>query len=149
MKVHSGLIGISSNANARKRFFMAAPELACLSSEFKSQFVVEAGNVTEHPDLRPSAVKRGHGAIDKIKAAILSHGNPFAPEGDQLHNLITHAYTPDEYVPHILHIDVTGQKLYEKYVSERINGDVSLWAPVKKHNKMFMSGNKKTSQRPQ
>ena len=32
--------------------------------------------------------------------------------------------------------------MYEDYVSERINGDVSLWAPVKKENKMFLSGNK-------
>lgn len=58
--------------------------------------------------------------------------------------MITHAYIPDEYVPQILNADVTGQKLYEDYVSERINGDVSLWASVKKeNNKMFLSGNKK------
>lgn len=47
-------------------------------------------------------------------------------------------------MPQILNIDDTGQKLYEDYVSERINGDVSLWAPVKKEkNLMYMSGNKK------
>ena len=46
-------------------------------------------------------------------------------------------------MPQILNIDDTGQKLYEDYVAERINGDVSLWAPVKKqNNKMYMSGNK-------
>jgi len=45
-----------------------------------------------------------------------------------------------------LNADVTGQKLYEDYLSQRINGDVSLWAPVKKeNNKMFMSANKKTT----
>jgi len=55
-----------------------------------------------------------------------------------------HAYIPDEYVPQILNIDDTGQKLYEDYVSERINGDASLWAPVKKEkNFMYISGNKK------
>jgi len=60
--------------------------------------------------------------------------------------VITHAYIPDEYVPVILNADVTAQKLYEKYVSERINGDVSLWEPVKKeNNKMFMSANKTTT----
>jgi len=59
--------------------------------------------------------------------------------------MITHAYIPDEYVPMIMNADVTGQKLYEDYVSEQINGDVSLWAPVKKNNKMFMSANKKTT----
>ena len=51
----------------------------------------------------------------------------------------------DEYVQMILNADESGQKLYEDYVSERINGDVSLWAPVKKeNNKMFKSANKKT-----
>ncbi len=60
--------------------------------------------------------------------------------------MITHAYIPDEYVQMILNADETGQKLYEDYVSERINGDVSLWAPVKKeNNKMFKSANKKTT----
>jgi len=43
-----------------------------------------------------------------------------------------HIYIPDEYVPQILNIDDTGQKLYEDYVAEIISGDLSLWAPVKK-----------------
>ncbi|KAI4830136.1 hypothetical protein KUCAC02_001789 [Chaenocephalus aceratus] len=72
---------------------------------------MEADRTTEHHELGPSAFKRAYGTIDKIKAAILSHGNPFTTED---------------------------------YVSERINGDVSLWAPVKKvNNKMFVYGNKK------
>ncbi|KAK1879681.1 Acetyl-coenzyme A carboxylase carboxyl transferase subunit beta, partial [Dissostichus eleginoides] len=144
MKIRSGIIGISNNANARQRFVIVTPELSRLSKEFKSQFDMEADRTTEHHELGPSAVKRAHATIDKIKAAILSHGNPFTTEGDKLYNVITLAYIPDEYVPQILNADVTGQKLYEDYVSERINGDVSLWAPVKKvNNKMFLSGNKK------
>ncbi|CAK6975647.1 hypothetical protein KUCAC02_002633%2C partial [Scomber scombrus] len=123
---------------------MVKPELSRLAKEFKSQFDMEADRITEHHELGPSAVKREHDTIDKIKAAILSHGNPFTTEGDKLHNVITQAYIPDEYVQHILNADATGQKLFEDYVSERINGDVSLWAPVKKeNNKMFLSGNKK------
>ncbi|KAJ8364290.1 hypothetical protein SKAU_G00131210 [Synaphobranchus kaupii] len=147
MKVHSGLIGISNNANARQRFFMATPELSCLSREFKSQFGIgTAGKNTEHPGLGSSDIRRDHEAIDKIKAAILSHGNPVTAEGDKLYNMITHAYVPQEYVPQILNINETGQKLYEDYVSERINGEISIWAPVKKeNNKMFMSGNKKST----
>ena len=46
-------------------------------------------------------------------------------------------------MPQILNIDATGQELYEEYVSERINGDVSLWTPMKKqNNKMYLSGKK-------
>jgi len=146
MKMHAGLVGISNNASARQRFFMVTPELSRVTKEFKNQFHLETDKTREHHDLGPSAVKKEHHVIDKIKAAILKHGNPFAVEGDKLHNVITHAYIPDEYVQRILNADVTGQKLYEDYVSERINGDVSLWAPVKKeNNKMFMSANKKTT----
>lgn len=146
MKVHSGLIGISNNANARQRFFMAAPELSRLSSQFKGQFDLNTDKPTEHHDLKPSSVRREHEAVSKIKAAILSHGNPFDVEGDQLFNMMTHAYSPQEFVAQILNIDDTGQKLYQDYVTERINGEVCLWAPVKKqNNKMYMSGNKKRS----
>lgn len=132
MKVHAGLTGISNNTNARQRFFLATPELSCLAKDFKSQFYSAGSQAAVHHDLSPGKVKREHVTITRIKEAIESHGNPFAVEGSVIYNLITHAYIPDEYVPQILNIDNTGQKLYEDYVSERINGDVSLWAPVKK-----------------
>ena len=56
---------------------------------------------------------------------------------------MTHAYVPQNSVPQILNIDDVGQRLYEDYVAERINGHISLWAAVKKQNNtMFLSGNK-------
>ena len=144
MKVHSGLVGISNNANARQRFFLASPELSRLSTEFKGQFGIQAHKPEGHHDVQPTVVRQEHEAVDKIKTEILRHGNPFAVEGNQLYNFITRAYVPQEYVPQILNVDDISQKLYKDYVTERINGDVSLWAPVKKqNNKMYMSGNKK------
>ncbi|SMN02506.1 hypothetical protein SPONN_1209 [uncultured Candidatus Thioglobus sp.] len=116
--------------------------MSCLSTEFKGQFGLQVNKPEGHHDLRPSAIRQEHEAVGKIKAAILSHGNPFAVEGNQLCNFI--AYVPQDYVAQILNVDDIGQNLYKDYVKERINGDVSLWAPVKKqNNKMFMSGNKK------
>ena len=118
-------------------FFFAAPELSCLAKEFKDQFLDVGSKAVEHHDLSPSKIKREHGTISRIKDAIQSHGNPFAAKGNMIYNIITHACMPDE------NIYDTGQKLYEDYVAECINGDVSLWAPVKKqNNKMYMSGNK-------
>ena len=115
-----------------------------LSEEFKGQFGVTSSKTKSHPEVQPAAVRKEHEAVDQIKAAILSHGNPFATEGDQLYNFITHACVPQENVKQILTVDEQGQQLYEEYVAERINGDVSLWAPVKKQNNpMYMSTNKK------
>ena len=144
IKVHSGLVGISNNANARQWFFLASPEMSRLSSEFKGQFGLQVNKPEGHHDVQPSVIQQEYQAVEKIKAVILSHGNPFAVEGNQLYNFITNAYVPQEYVPQILNADEIGQKLYEDYVAERINGDISLWAPVKKqNNKMYMSGSKK------
>lgn len=114
MKIHSGLIGISNNANARQRFFLATPEMSRLSTEFKGQFGVTAHKSQEHHEVQPSAIKKEHHTVNKIKAAILSHGNPFDAEGDQLYNFMTHAYVPQEGVPQILNVDKKGQKLYEE-----------------------------------
>ena len=130
--------------NARQRLFLASPEMSCLSTEFKGQFELQMNKPEGQNDLQPSVIRQQHHAVDKIKAAILSHGNPFTVEGNQLYNFITNAYVPQEYIPQILNADEIGQKLHEDYVAERINGDISLWAPVKKqNNKMYMSGSKK------
>ena len=118
-----------------------------MASDFKTQFGLKSDEVREHHDLAPSSVNREHATIAKIKAAIMSHGNPFAVEDDNtIFNLMTLACVPEQYVSQILNIDDIGHKLYEDYVKERINGSVSIWAPVKKEkNLMYMSGNKKSA----
>jgi len=93
-------------------------------------------------------IRKDHEASDKIKAAMLSNGNPVAAEGDKLYNIITLAYVPQEYVPLILNNDDAGQKLYEGIMSEQINGEISRWGPFKhENNKIFTSGNKKSAVR--
>ena len=75
-------------------FFLASPEMSRRSAEYRRPFQMEiVSQLTEHHDLSPSEVSREHSAVYKIKAAI--HGNPFAVEGDRLHNMITHVYVPD------------------------------------------------------
>ena len=114
-----------------------------ISTEFKGQFGVNADEVKKYHAVQPSAVRKEHNAINMIKTAILSHWNSFDAEGDSQYNFITHAYVPQEYVPRILNIDDFGQKLYKDFVAEHINGNVSLWGPVKKQNNaMFLAGNK-------
>ena len=122
MKVHSGLVGISNHPNARQRFFLASPEMPRLSTEFKGQFGLKANKPEEHHDVQPSVIRQEHQAVDKIKAAVLSHAN----EGNQLYNFITNAYVPEEHVAQILNADEIGKKLYTEYVAECINGCQSL-----------------------
>ena len=107
-------------------FFLAAPELSRMSVKYRRQFHMEmVSQLREHHNLSPSEVTREYYAVNKIKSAILDHGNPFPVEGDRLHNMITHAYVPDAFVEQILNANDTGQKMYEDYVTERINGNIS------------------------
>jgi len=136
MKVHTGLVGISNNSNARQHFFLASPEISHLSTEFKWQFGLQVNKLEGHHDVQPSVIRQEGQAVDKIKTAILSHGNPFAAEGNQLYNFITNAYVPQEYVPQIM-------KLARSFMKIMLLSETSLWAPVKKqNNKMYMSGSK-------
>ena len=57
----------------------------------------------------PSEVTREHSTVNKIKSTILGHGNPSAVERDILHNMITHACVPDEFVEQIPNANDTGQ----------------------------------------
>ena len=56
----------------------------------------------------PSEVTREHSAVYKTTSAIIGHGNPFAVVGDRLHNMITHACVPDEFVEQILNANYIG-----------------------------------------
>ena len=96
IKVHNGLIGISNDVNARQLFFLTAPELSCLASDFKTQFGLKSDEVREHHDLAQSPINREHATIAKIMAAIMNHGNPFAIDDDNtIFNVMTLACIPD------------------------------------------------------
>ena len=90
-----------------------------------------------------SVIFKEHEVVEKIKEGILSHGNPVDIEGDFLFNFHYTCICSPNIVRQILNADKWGQDLYETYVVKRTNGDVRLWAPVKKV--MFQSGNTKKS----
>ena len=74
-------------------FFLAAPELSRMSVEYRRQL----DSLIWKWSVRPSEVTREHSAVNKIKNVIIDHGNPFAVQGDRLHNMTTHACVPGEF----------------------------------------------------
>lgn len=73
MKVHSGLMGFSNNANARLHFFMAAHELSGLSNDFNNQFGIETCEPRQHHGLAGNVVRSENSTVDKNKATITQH----------------------------------------------------------------------------
>ena len=113
MKVSGGLSGISNNQNARQRFFLTSHEMASFATDFKSQFL-PTKNTKSHHELTPAKIKHHHTTTSKLKDTIASQGNPFAVEGNSIHNFISYGCIPDNFVEQILKINTTGQALYKK-----------------------------------
>ena len=68
MKVHAGLTVIFNNPNARQRFFLATPELACLAKHFKSQFHSAESQAAVHHDLSPAKSNESMGPSQNQKS---------------------------------------------------------------------------------
>ena len=102
---------------------MATPKLSHMSKELKSHFRRELGNL-EHGQMKRDQ------DTDRMKSAILNHGYPLTAGGDQL----TQTLTSHMHASQTLEVNISGQKLCEDYVSERIHGHTSLWALGEKMN---------------
>ena len=109
-------------------FFLATPEMSRMSAEYRRQFQMDiVSQLTEHHDISPSEVSREHSAVYKTKAAILDHGNPFAVERDILHNMITHAYVPDEFVQQILMPTTLARRCMKTMLLNASTGTLAFW----------------------
>ena len=59
MKVAGGIIGVTQNENALQRFFLAAPHLSAIVSEFETKFGVnQQTRMNKHHDLYGCKPKR-------------------------------------------------------------------------------------------
>ena len=57
----------------------------------------------------------------------------FNPSGD-VFNVFTKAIQPNKFSSDLLKQDEIGNKLYSNFIKERINGNVSVWKPMKRSN---------------
>ena len=71
-KADAGLTGISNNANARQRFFLATPELSILTKDFKNQFHSTDEQAAKHHVLS-SENKRQHKQLFSMRPLSLIH----------------------------------------------------------------------------
>ena len=68
-----------------------------------------------------------------MKHVILSHGNPFTSQQDEVMNVMTRAVMKEDVKADIINRDKIGQKAFENSVKERINTEEKgFWDPMKK-----------------
>ena len=133
MKVSGSLVGITLYPIARARFFLTAPELACLAEEAKSMAGVTAKVHDSHHSLAAAVISREERNIHKLIYTIISYLNPFTVSDNDLFNLITKVIVPDNVRRDRCAQKTEGEKLLNNFVTERIQkGTVSVWSQMKK-----------------
>ena len=137
LNVDGGITGIASNQNARDRYCFTAPIIARMVGELADYLCMSSNSGrSKHHQLIPSEVRKQADRVDKIKATIKRHRNPFAEESDmQLCNIVTGKVVPVEFTEGIINADVEGQKLYRDFVETRLEKQTTgLWERVSRNN---------------
>ena len=134
LKVNGGVIGITQNENALRRFFLIAPELKRLCLKFEDNIGVSmAGNRSVHHEVHGSKLERMSKNKTKLQEIILARGNPFGDSSYEIMNLLTHAVLPDNVAKDIINRDEEGQKLFTQFVEYRLKAEnISAWDEMKK-----------------
>ena len=144
MKVAGGIIGVTQNENALQRFFLAAPHLSAIVSEFETKFGVnQQTRMNKHHDLYGCKPKRIGKNVELLCNVITEHGDPFESKEAHLFNILTHAVIEGKAEEDILNRDLIGQKLFDQFV-KRLDGNDSVWNLLKKAKISSFKGANKT-----
>ena len=86
-----------------------------------------------HRDHNTKVLNREEKNILKLKSTISNYTNPLTQKGDELFNLVAQVVVPDDVKCDLCTEISEGRKLYETFITERIEkGSTNLWAKMKK-----------------
>lgn len=145
MKIMGGLRGLTQRPGALNRFFLIAPELARLSSEAEEMVGVAKSSHKKHHELNNAIVHRHELNIQKLKV-VLQEAEPVLHEETDMVNIVNKTVLPEQAKHDVLRQIEVGLTAYNTFVEERIQGPISLWAPMKKVKLLKWSSSGKTVQ---
>ena len=134
LKVIGGIVGITQNDKALDRFFLIAPELSKLLSQFSEQYDLRKRDREIHHEVTGGKLSRVMSHASKLSNVFQLHGDPFIEdEADEVFNLLTREVMNEQVSKDILERDEIGQELFEKFTTERIiEGKLSVWEKMTK-----------------
>ena len=79
LKVRGGIIGITQNDNASKRFFLIAPELKRMCMKFEESVGIQSKPSKMQHEIQCTKLERINKNKAKLQDIIVQHGDPFVP----------------------------------------------------------------------
>ena len=149
LKGDGGIIGITEDQSALKRWMVAGPEISRVLNEFESRYTHKSGEDYRHHEQIHSVQKRFASNTKNVVEAIEEMGNPFLDDSSDLVALDTKLIMSETVVNNMQAAEQLGKTQYEAFVDERISGSSKpFYDPIQKNNlTLFKSGKMKTSQK--
>ena len=104
IKIEGGLTGVSRNENARTRYFLTAPIISKIASNFRT-----ANTEKKHHQNKRMYSLRQTEMKEKLVAELHQHNVTFNQEmGSQMHNFITKQVFAEEITSDVLSVETIG-----------------------------------------
>ena len=133
LKISGGIVGLTQKPATLNRFCLASPITSSLSSEFAERNNINKHIRKQHYQLTGSTNQRIHRNVQKLLDTMASFSVTFAAENDSVYNVVSKAVLPETVANDLLHHQRIGFDLYNEFISDRIQGSLSIWSPMKKY----------------
>lgn len=137
VKGTGGAIGLTENPVALRRWMVAGPELARILKEFEHEPCLQTENFMwqKHHEQSLSAQERFKKHVNNLHDSIVTMGNPFLDDCQELLVLDSRICASEEVVETIRNIKELGLSQYKEYVENVINSKkISIHQPIKKNS---------------
>lgn len=140
LKVNGGITGLTQMPTTLSKFCLVAPVLSSLSESYTKKYDIQRNmKRKKHYQLTGSHLKRLCDNVNKLIAEMKIFDVTFT-ENNSVFNVISKAVLSEDIADELLQHDSIGMKLYEEFVTSRIQGEKSIWGKMTKRKlKTFKS----------
>ena len=132
LKVIGGIKGIANKPSILNTYFLAHPEMKKILSEFNSIFGIESVEQNEeHYELTERAKIRLADDVRKLRQVFQCHETSF-DDDEQVYNIVTKTVLEKKFADRFLQFKEVGEQIFQKFVDDRLLGEMSIWQPLPK-----------------
>ena len=139
LKKGGGIVGLTEDPVALKRFLVCAPLLTALCSDFEMAFPKKNKSIdNKHHAEADYLQMRFLKDISSLFDSILSQGNPFNPNQKEIINIYTHEQSLSSAL--VYDIEAKADSLFEDYLQDVfIDGSQAIYVEIKENDVTFFN----------
>ena len=147
LKGTSGVIGLTENQSAFRRWQVGAPELVRIVEEFEESLKGNHRNEKIHHHEQTSSIQETfHNQVSSLVTVIKDMGNPFEENSDDLLVLHSRDILDMDVVTTVYNVEDIGQKAFQEFWQERfIDRSKTVTHVIPKNNILLFSQRRVTS----